>query len=543
MIQSPRPRLKLGLITLTAALPAAIGIVVSCQSDLDPVDLRQDQVPPQVSLTTPTAGAEGVSTQSTITVTFNEAMDPASFHAGTFRVEAEGSPVSGLIVGLGRRFTFDPESELDAGLIEVTLAGVADMEGNTLRQPYQFSFTTEPSIPPPPEPVNPTPADGATNVPVDATFSWDVGDPSGIVFDFLLGTSVDDLQVIATDILVENFEPGTLPFNTQHFWQIVARSDAGETQGDVWSFTTRDVPPPPNDPPSAPAPPITPPHRAVIQALEVDLTWSEGDDPDGDPVTYDVYFGTNDEELELVATVTQKAHHIDDLQPVQRYYWQIVAKDDHDHQVAGDVWRFDTSTGNRPPDAACNPSPSSGSENLPTTIQLTWGCGSDPDGDPVTYHVFLERNDNTPDQEVATVTTPSYSASNLNLGEDYYWRIEARDNRGGATMGPVWSFETTRAPTAPCNPMPPDNAILVPTTVKLEWSCGIDPDGDDVVYDVYLGNTPDPPLLDTTENRSYETNVEALQTYYWRIGARDEHGAVRFGQVWSFTTGLLRPAR
>ena len=57
----------------------------------------------------------------------------------------------------------------------------------------------------------------------------------------------------------------------------------------IWFFATAPLS---NRPPEAPSAPINPADGATIADVSVLLSWSGGDDPDGDPVTYDVRFGT-----------------------------------------------------------------------------------------------------------------------------------------------------------------------------------------------------------------------------------------------------------
>ena len=69
------------------------------------------------------------------------------------------------------------------------------------------------------------------------------------------------------------------------------------------------------------------------------------EDADGDPLSYDVYFGTN-EEPEFLSTESQTIYDFSEaLLPNTKYYWKIVAKDDHEHETIGDVWNFTTKDG------------------------------------------------------------------------------------------------------------------------------------------------------------------------------------------------------
>jgi len=90
-----------------------------------------------------------------------------------------------------------------------------------------------------------------------------------------------------------------------------------------------------------------------------------------------------------------------------------------------------------------NPSPADGSsENFVETV-LSWS-GEDPDGDPVTYDVFLAPNDETPEVQVCSAITsttcdPPGDLLNSTL---YYWKVIAKDDRGAESTSATWSIST-----------------------------------------------------------------------------------------------------
>jgi hypothetical protein len=97
---------------------------------------------------------------------------------------------------------------------------------------------------------------------------------------------------------------------------------------------------------------------------------------------------------------------------------------------------------------------------------------------------------------------------------------------------------TNSPPHTPSAPSPADGATDQARDVDLGWTGG-DPDaGDTVTYDVYFGDSSPPPLvasgLGTT---SYDPGtLKGGTTYYWKIVARDDHGATTEGPEWNFTT-------
>lgn len=132
----------------------------------------------------------------------------------------------------------------------------------------------------------------------------------------------------------------------------------------------------------------------------------------------------------------------------------------------------DTQLPHRPAD----PFPLDGETNQPVEVTLSWG-GGDPDGDSVTYDVYFEAGDSTPDELVCTGTiTTSCHLEGLQYGTQYYWRVVATDEHGVWTTGPVWGFTTLPLPNvppeAPSSPSPVDRAVNQPLTVTLSWAGG-----------------------------------------------------------------------
>lgn len=100
-----------------------------------------------------------------------------------------------------------------------------------------------------------------------------------------------------------------------------------------------------NSPPNLPANP-SPEDKAIVGDLNADLSWSGGD-PDGDSVTYDVYFEADDATPDVLVSNDQSGTTYDPgtLASNTHYYWRIVAKDEHGATTAGPVWEFITATG------------------------------------------------------------------------------------------------------------------------------------------------------------------------------------------------------
>lgn len=90
--------------------------------------------------------------------------------------------------------------------------------------------------------------------------------------------------------------------------------------------------------------------------------------------------------------------------------------------------------------------------------------------------------------------------------------------------------------------------IDIPTTTTLEWSGG-DPDaGDTLTYDIYFDENENKVEQETVTKKastpSTNYQISALQEnteYYWKIVAKDSHGAITKGDVCNFKTGNVAP--
>ncbi len=73
----------------------------------------------------------------------------------------------------------------------------------------------------------------------------------------------------------------------------------------------------------------------------VSLSWS-GADPDGDPLTYDVYFGTTRTPVLVALNLDSGGHYVGSLSQPQTYHWRVVAFDPEGNSVSSPLWSFET---------------------------------------------------------------------------------------------------------------------------------------------------------------------------------------------------------
>ncbi len=407
-------------------------------------------------------------------------------------------------------------------------------DGQAVTEGEIWSFATVANQPPEP-PSNPVPADNAADQAMDLSLTWSCDDPEddALVYEVYFGTDSNP-PLVEENLDTTAYEVAGLDPSTVYYWKITAKDGFDNvTEGNVWSFTTG------AGAPQAPAVPSnpTPADNALDQAPEQILAWSCSD-PNNDPLTYNVYFGT-DENPPLVAEGrSQTTYETERLEYEQTYYWRITAEDDDGNATDGPVWSF-TIDENQAPDAPSNPSPPDEATDQQLTVILKW-TGSDLYGDSLIYDVYFG---DTEDPEVVSLgqVDTSYAPAGLEHDSTYYWKIIAKDEGGLTAESPVWSFTArppdNRPPGAPYDPAPADSVIDMPVDTVLSWSC-IDPDGDPLTYDVYLGTTDNPGVVRRRQSETtYDPpNLRYNETYYWKIVARDDHNHSTESPLWSFNT-------
>lgn len=393
---------------------------------------------------------------------------------------------------------------------------------------------------PPNAPSSPVPTDGATNVSINVLLSWVCSDPDSdpLVYDLYFGTDEQSLELKEANLTSNSYQLNNLEYSTTYYWKVVAKDPEGkETAGQVWSFTTQ---PHPNRAPVLNI--VQPLNDAENMPLNLFLQWNASD-ADGDPITYDLYFGDTPNPPLIKQDISLETFQPNvefNLSYGTYYYWKVVAKDPKGAQVSSGVLRFKTqSPPNNPPSEPSNGWPSNNIVVGSLNLTLSWSA-SDPDNDSLSYDIYFGTSSNPP-KIVSNYRANSYNLYDLPASRTYYWRVVAKDGKGGVTFGPLWSFRTpgNSSPSVPTliNPVYGSNNEPV-RGIVLIWTPSTDPDGDPIYYDLYFGTSSNPSLF---AGHLYGTNYNLPKlnyntTYYWKVVARDGKGGESSSALGRFTT-------
>lgn len=170
--------LALTSIFIAAALLTACGGGGSSADGTATSGAVKDVIAPTVTYMTPATGAAGVAIDSSVTVTFSEAIDPASINQQTFTVSGVQGVVTYEPTSKTAMFTHPPMSTNSTYTVTIT-KGVKDQAGNSMGSAYTWTFVTSSST----DTVAPaviSVAPMALNVPVNSAITAAFSEPMDI---------------------------------------------------------------------------------------------------------------------------------------------------------------------------------------------------------------------------------------------------------------------------------------------------------------------------------------------------------------------------
>ncbi|MDH4158406.1 MAG: hypothetical protein OEW00_14140, partial [candidate division Zixibacteria bacterium] len=144
-------------------------------------------------------------------------------------------------------------------------------------------------------------------------------------------------------------------------------------------------------------------------------------------------------------------------------------------------------------------SPEDGAIVHDTTVTLTWDWtrpSSGKTGHYVIWGTDVERLDWS---DLMPGSTKSWPLYNLALSTKYYWRVRSIDGeQRNGTYSETWSFTTGDVVWdhgQVHSPTPDSGAVDVDTIPSFAWQV-YNPDSVDFDFDLYLGTSVDPPLIE-----------------------------------------------
>lgn len=168
------------------------------------------------------------------------------------------------------------------------------------------------------------------------------------------------------------------------------------------------------------------------------ISWTEATDPNGDLVSYSLVLGDDT----LLKDSPLRTYLAEGLEFERDYSGKVIATDP---EGLSNSQSFNFRTGDIPneaPEAFNLQSPADQENFLPLEIDLRWDAATDPDGDALSYDILLDQNTN-PSTAVGTdISQTSFRLSGLSSETQYYWKVIAKDGKGGQAESQVYTFST-----------------------------------------------------------------------------------------------------
>lgn len=216
------------------------------------------------------------------------------------------------------------------------------------------------------------------------------------------------------------------------------------------------------------------------------------------PFIYDVYFGTDSANLQMVSPNQYlNTYYPGTLSPGTKYFWKVVAKTivndgpEPDTAIAPNCEIISFTTG-----APCisNYIPANGSLNIDMDSTLSWnppGFGGDPNDPfppyvPYTYDVYIGTDPSTLVLIADNITQTTFDPGTLSPSTTYYWKVIPSINGIDADGCEEVSFTTRDLQFPDCilSSSPADADSLVCRDVTIKWEGPVNNPASG--YDVYL---------------------------------------------------------
>ncbi len=446
------------------------------------------------------------------------------------------------------------------GLDVTTDDGAVDLDGDGRTHAEEYAAGTDPTVyEGPPTPVLVSPSDGAQTVDLAPTLYWQGGEhPLGLEVTYHVRVARTP-QLSQAETEEDGLEdtswtvPTDLEENALVYWSARAVDDhVASPWSEPHALRISSV----EEPPGVPVA-VYPLSGEVVPFDEVTLQWTASEDPEADPVHYEVQAWADDGAWQLdwivpasdgplVAAEAPQPEGEDD-----RVGWRVRAVDHHGTASDWSATQSITfSEVNQSPEAPVILGPAHGAEWLDTSFVVELQAGVDPEGQPVAHLLQFDTSESFSDGGLFEVFVeplvhpPSTVLIDLgdhgvSLAERTHWylraqAIDASGMRSRRHMVRVRVGGPDLPPEAPLllDPAPNGRVRVDRGEVAFRVQTPVDPDGDPVQVQVALfpSAVPDVPIVEQWLDGNaaeLEASLELpLQhrTLWWSARAEDATG-------------------
>ncbi|WP_157609329.1 FISUMP domain-containing protein [Psychroflexus torquis] len=285
---------------------------------------------------------------------------------------------------------------------------------------------------------------------------------------------------------------------------------------------------------------ISPLDNEVLNTSPIVFEWSS---TISEPVTYEVFMGTSETNLDVVGTSSSLTYTLTDTPANGTYFWKVFAKNNDDVIISkSSIFSFEFND---------SPSVLTLTTNSITGITqnsaTSGGNVTDDGGNAVTVKGICYST--TPNPTTADITSNdgtgtgvfTSNMTGLTANTTYYVKAYATNSEGTA-YGNEISFTTlnSSSTTEPAyNPIPNDNSTNISLNGNLSFTEGNNTPTD-ATFKVYFDTNSNPNTvfnLDANVNTLNYSNLQEATPYYWKVQTiSSSNDILAESPIWSFTT-------
>jgi len=303
---------------------------------------------------------------------------------------------------------------------------------------------------------------------------------------------------------------------------------------------------------------LSPADKAVDIDKKTTLSWKTSIDPEKTMVKYTLYLGSTEKLTKDDIKVEDQAEteFIVDLAGHTTYYWKVAAMDAAGLVAETPVASFTTS--NSAPTKTVGSAPAHEAIDVAKTMTFKWSASTDGDADVIKYDFYLGTSAtlSDSDKKASDLETTEFEVVDMKSKTQYFWKVCAKDAEGDTVDSDVFSFTTTNSKQSKSTAVSPaDAADNIARDITIEWTASVDEDGDKIVYDLFLASKKDYEANSKAfvaadlksadlEVTTFDVkNLNAPDTYYWKVVAKDTEGVGVESDVFSFSTLNSAPTK
>lgn len=200
---------------------------------------------------------------------------------------------------------------------------------------------------------------------------------------------------------------------------------------------------------TAPTVPVlsSPTNNKLCIDNSVSFQWNTSTDAEKNPIVYQIQVATDNQFTQIVKTTEVSSNGTTiGLDKGKAYYWRVKATDSKsassNYSTTYSLYTEGVALSNHLPFLPQLVSPDLSAIILATSATLKWTASDADTNDVLSYDVYLDTN-NPPTSKVgSSIATTALDVNALQTSKIYYWKVVAKDNKGGETIGQVWNFKT-----------------------------------------------------------------------------------------------------